>query len=572
MGTMGGAVTSAASQRLVRRLVLVVVCAVQLIRITHGVDFVDEMMSYGELSNLVDSNRLFSADLFMQQITYLPLYPVFKLLSLVLGTSFLLVSGRVVFALFVLWAFGRVRRSLEASGTPPAAASVAALVCTFAIPFGNIYALSYHTVGFGLLAVTFAGHSAWRANGRPIPIVFWSLVLLGFAFAHQPLAVGVAGVLLARLWLDRDFAAIRRLLLTGGALGAVAALLVIPFLDVSDLVTSIAFSRAISVGQIFQHAFPYLMALEAAAITLCLVTQREAPSVVTRFDNALVPLSVAATLGAGIAAANAARFGADYWFAAIACAFAGLAITAWPRASHVARRAWLTTLFVMASTIGAMVSSNGFRQIQGAGILAAAFYFALALTPPENEPRRSWRLWSGWTLGASMLVAVSVFLLWSPMGETLPTHETVTVGEVPAFRGLRVSPTQAGAIRAIRAMLPEAVPRSRVLVLGPHPWIYFALDAWPDTDMLFMHRLGKPAAYEILADRLLKRRPELIVAAGGVPDEITRAFEELVRTGPYVCDQRTITAPLLNAGVRLGTYWDLSPAITVCRYAPSAAR
>ncbi len=43
----------------------------QAVRVFHGLDFNDEMQYYGELVALTQSGRLFSADLFVQQMVYL---------------------------------------------------------------------------------------------------------------------------------------------------------------------------------------------------------------------------------------------------------------------------------------------------------------------------------------------------------------------------------------------------------------------------------------------------------------------------------------------------------------------
>ena len=105
-------------------MILAITIAIQVIRIFYGLDFNDEMQYYGQLMSLVSTNHLFATDQFLQQTAYVPLYPIFKLTYVLYGTSHLIVIGRVVFAIFLLCVYRRVRCSLSRGGIGMVTASL----------------------------------------------------------------------------------------------------------------------------------------------------------------------------------------------------------------------------------------------------------------------------------------------------------------------------------------------------------------------------------------------------------------------------------------------------------------
>ena len=90
------------SQELVSlpRAILAITIIIQSIRVFFGIDFNDEMQYYGELVSLLNSGRLFSSDLFLQQNVYLLLVPIFKPYVLLWGTEKLILANRIVLAIY----------------------------------------------------------------------------------------------------------------------------------------------------------------------------------------------------------------------------------------------------------------------------------------------------------------------------------------------------------------------------------------------------------------------------------------------------------------------------------------
>jgi len=135
--------------------------------------------------------------------------------------------------------------------------------------------------------------------------------------------------------------------------------------------------------------------------------------------------------------------------------------------------------------------------------------------------------------------------------------------DVPAYRHLRISPEKARTLAMTRAMLADIPATSRIMVVGGHPWIYFATDTRPETAMVYMHD-GPARSMEILARRIPGLRPDYLVLAGGLPDVVERAVADLIDDGRYACDVRPVDEAVSRELARQ-TRHELLPSFTVCR-------
>lgn len=540
-------------------LILAVAWVIQAVRITHGLDFNDEMQYYGEILGLITNGRLFSNDPFIQQGVYLITQPVFWATHALFNVTGLIVIGRLIFAAFVMWVYRSVRQSLEAGGAPAVVASLAALAVTLAVPLYNLYAPSYNTVGLGLLAVCCAEMTSWRTPNRGVRVWRWASALTLLAVAYPPLFVGVSALVSVRLILDRDRRTMVRAVRALAITGLIALALAWRVVRVDDLNAALVFSGAVSNG--LQGDWRLIATLFIASAWLVLGQRRDSGVTGVAWSRFALIVSAAAVL-------LCAR--GWYWFAtgsyvlgALALLSAGLGITTWPDPTLRSRRAWLVAMFVVTAPIVTIASSNGFGQLHGPAMIIAPMLFAVALTPSASlEPAR---IWSGWACAVLVVLAFGAHTLASPYQDEPLWQQTARVDDSPAFRGLRVTPDKASAITEMRHLLSEVPPHASLMVLGAHPWIYFALNAEINTDMVFMHPFPPNEALVPLAERLRQRRPDFIVRAGAVQPAIDAAARDIIAAGGYQCDERPISAPLQHAQTRLQTIFPLSPTITVCR-------
>jgi hypothetical protein len=428
-----------------------------------------------------------------------------------------------------------------------------------------MYSFNYNSVGLGALAVCFAEMVAWRTQGRPVQVGFWAAAISVELLAYPPLAMGIGIVLAARLLAERDVRTMRQaaIWLTASvvALGVVAY----RFGITPNLLTAVEFSRAFNVGIVLRLGLRGLVGLAAVTLIWLAMTQREPPEIVKREDGRLTPLVAAALALLGAIACYRVYVSADDEYLAAVCGFAAALVgTAWPAPGNRRARFWVTALFLVSGAAVAGASSRGSHQAQGPALLAASILFGAGVSHLSRQSLRIKRV-AAWTAGAVVLTIHVVYFLANPYQDGRVWRQTARLDESAAMRYLWVTPEKAAAVHAARDLFSDIPRASSVMVVGAHPWIYFATDTRPDTDMVFMHSAGAPRAFDLLAGRLRLRRPEYILRVAEVVPAVDTAIDELVRAGDYVCDQRRIGPALMDARNRIQTFYDVLPVVTVCR-------
>jgi len=227
---------------------------------------------------------------------------------------------------------------------------------------------------------------------------------------------------------------------------------------------------------------------------------------------------------------------------------------------------WTTVTFLVSGTIMVVTSGNGFKQIHGAAMLAAVFYYALltTATPPGSSSvggRRS----IARVFGTGLLVSFATLFLGNPYHDARLWDQRAVVNAAPAFRMIRMTPNKARAITLLRKALAGVPAHSRLMVLGAHPWIYFAADALPDSDMIFMHFTGGARAYQILASRLQNRHPAVVVLSGPTSDAILAAADRVVKREELHCEKTATDPMLIGAALNIQTFYDMLPTLFVCK-------
>ena len=72
------------------------------------------------------------------------------------------------------------------------------------------------------------------------------------------------------------------------------------------------------------------------------------------------------------------------------------------------------------------------------------------------------------------------------------------------------------------------------LVIGGHPWIYFASKLEPSTPVTFMHFRAKSGAFEIIAEEISSSpAPEVIILAEQPPPNIADSVQNLLKKNVY---------------------------------------
>ena len=189
-----------------------------------------------------------------------------------------------------------------------------------------------------------------------------------------------------------------------------------------------------------------------------------------------------------------------------------LALDARPGAAQIP-----TGLAMIGTITGAVVaytSSNGLHNfgIGAAGVIPFLVLYGARHLDEAGTGRRP-------ALTAALLAGIVGLLLLGgvlhPYLEQPIWNRFQPMRGVPAYRGIWTSPVKVEAVERFQTLVPPgSLQGQRILVIGPHPWLYFALGGQPATSMVFMHFDGTDAAYRIATDRLFR---------DGMPDAIVLA-------------------------------------------------
>lgn len=547
------------------QLILLGAWIVQAIRIFYGLDFNDEMQYYGELQSLLESNKLFTSDLFLQQTVYILVYPILKVYYVLFGASSIIVFSRFLLSLFLMTIYGISRRALMRAGVGPTAAAASSFAITLAVPLYNIYAISYNTVALGLLALSFTAMLDWKQRVTVRTLAGHATLVALLLLVYAPLGAGIASVLLARYAIDNGFNSAFRFSRYATSFVAATLALVAMFSTFDDAAVALRFTSAFNIGQNASDTIRFLamlVAVSAAARLLAKYVDPKSPQLAV--NPMLVVTLLSATLVAVLAGITEAVIG-NVWtavsYVTVLCA-ATFALTV--RGDMMARRNWVFVLLLMSAGIMGGISSNGIKQAHGVAMMATPIIVAISTSRPYDGP--SSRIIGG--LGAVIIFGIlSVWVcVWlaNPYRDEYLWSSQSSISSAPAFRHIRVSALKSSAAAEIRDLLAEVPPGARLLIIGAHPWIYMVLNAKPDSDMIFMHLTGRDAAYELLASRLSARRPDYILIAGPSAPKVLAATSALITRRGLHCVAKVTSPVLRSANATIRTYQQVLPEITLC--------
>jgi hypothetical protein len=499
--------------------------AVLFIRCWRGLDITDEMQYYGQILGLVESGRLFSSDLFVQQLVYLLFYPLFKAHHLLFGEVGLVLFGRVVLALLLIALYACVRKDLLKLGAARWPAGLAAFAVTFAVPFHGIFALSYNTVSqvgwvlFILWCMAPAAVSPWR----------WVALLVVVGFAHPVAAIAMAIVLMALLmqhgevpWLRWAAAAVC------GLVFSVAVLL--SFTSWTDLSRALVFSSgfgAVGSGLFAKKTSLYSVLAYAVPMLLLSWALPRMPGLPRQFG-----LVVGVSLMALMSWAGH-RLMRETWtqgytvpIVQVACLIAvGCVVLTCVRPA-ASRGALRVLLLISLVHFLVLVGTSSNRLAQGLGALMVLIPLACALVSPSVPGGRPWM-----AIVTSMAVLSLASLHWSqaPYRDGPWYRLEHSMGDVAAFRHLKVSSPNFQLLDAYRQAVGLDMAGRSALIASEIPGLYFALGVRPQTCMLYMHSARGQASAQVLSSCLRERQPDVILEVQGRATQTASSLQRIIQ-------------------------------------------
>jgi hypothetical protein len=522
-------------------------------RVFVGLDFTDEMQYYGEVASLTRTSKFFQDDLFIQQLGYLFVLPFFKLHALVFpDQSYLVLWGRLLCLASYLLVGLLFWRAASQLGVFSPQQKLTGLAALFAWVPCQIFALSYNSMAY-LLVVSLLALRLMPDRTRDWRnAVVSSALLAALTVAYPPAGLALTATALMDAWLRSGWrSALGLLALTASSCVLIAGIIVglHGFIFWRDLKVSIGFGRAFGEGRTLlrpDHLTGWLALTAASGLFIRRLYRRAAfASPFSRYGPSVAQWATGLTAAAGAAVLLwlSVRWSTGHFAMAVFVALAWLlAGSVRPTDDHVP--ADLAIIGLLAGSVFAFSSGNG---LQNFGLGAAGVLPFFVLYGMRYVEDRGGSTLPGVVRQAALPAMVALLLLngaLHPYREQRGWSGMQPVQGVPAFKGIWTSPAKIMALDLFRQLsAPGALRGKRVLVAGPHPWLYFASGGQPTTPMIFMHFTAEQeTVYDLVAARLFQGgTPDAIFVTNYVPLPVGKRIAEWTNES---CSVRSVALPI----------------------------
>ncbi len=567
--------------------VLLVLTFVYLsVKVFFSLDLTDEMQYYGQIQSLVVSDKLFNSDLFFQQSVYLVFYPIFKVFFyLNPELHYFILFGRIVYLALILvtvWSFAKLMQSYGSS------LNVQMIISSLliAILAHRIFSVSYNTVSYCLIVLVL---SFWFRRFKT-PNTF--VVGLGCALltiSYPPVGISLTAMLcIMRAVSDRgvmgalSFGATSIFLFTT----IVVAAYVFGMIETRNVLDAIEFSQNFgSVGSVQTFGLAglgllgFFLAIIVANFLMIIELPKKLAIVLTSGWVRVLVLAGAFVL------ICSSFFHTQYWKLSPILIFLVVVFAALSRGMTKKSHPMFFAFMNIGTVIGAtysLSSGDSFYQLPfGLSLLIPFMLFSMSVSGQKADAVKQSENFSqagvGY-FGAAAFIVLVFFSLGHPYREGYIYKLDSIIYDVPAFKGIFTSHVKHELISTAVGMVNEnnIEPNSSVLVVGPNPWLYFALRAKPVTPMFYMHFSGSGKVYELIEDRLVGQRPDWVLYTSVNADYSglqTRSLEDFLRniapSSEYRCNA-VYFEPLILAEYNPSPVHAIANPIDLCKKASHA--
>lgn len=512
---------------------------VLFVRVAYGLDLTDEMQYYGEIKGLLETGRLFSNDLFVQQTVYVVLYPAFYFYHLIFGFDGLLVFGRLLLAAIIVITFFYSYKKLIGFGFSVGLSSAVAFALTFAIPYHGIFAPSYNTVAQVLWVIYLLKFYEWKTD-----IVFPFYIAAALAVLVHP----TSGAIMFFLVLLRLFSELRigfafKYAIKSGLAVATAILVAFCFASPMEYLAALEFSSGFGVGAAFFSSTrdPFAMVMICLSFGMCLLLWR-------RIKVGYFPLVVSA-IAVSIAIFATGKAGGAYTHGVVyVLSLLGVLAYLWvlsntPRGGIDLRGKidwFVVALLVYASTL-AVTSGNGLPQATGAFMVGVPLLFGFALHSCSSETEGVGH--SRKVPIVSLMIVVLFLVHWAkyPYREYNFWNANASISSVSEFKYIKTSESRARFIYSMQTALSPYVQGRHVLIVSEYPALYFVLGGYSETCMLYMHSLPPGKAEKVFRGCMEYKNPEVVIdvfeanSYSGVDSHVKRVLGDYYLSRGYTC-------------------------------------
>jgi hypothetical protein len=506
-----------------------------IVKVFVGLDFTDELQYYGQILSLLNHERLFAEDLFIQQfvyIFYLPFFKIFRwlnpdLIGLVLFARFCLFFTIVINIILII-------KMLSIFSRPSIYFACAFIL--FAIT-DKIFAISYGSLALILSTLIIALYlSQKHFISKNLFSAFLCVIL---CFCHPSFGICLIFVWFGLNLYDKENGLIYFTVCfstTGSIIFGI--LFFSSYLDLEDFLNALNFTskynNAIILKMKYDMQILGIYWLLSTALTFFVdIKRNNLLNLGTILENKSFPLlTLTISVSFTLYFWNSFYSLQSYIFYYISFI---LTITLSPTDTKT-RSLFLKLLWggTFTGTVIAITSGNGLQAFSQGVVIFSPFLLLILVdqikvSTPIIAP-------TGLIFTTFILSVSATWAIRHPYrDQRLPnlTHE-LEYGSI--FSGLKVSQTKKTAITWLNESFGGLgiEDGQSALVIGGHPWIYFGSDLEPSTPVTFMHFRAKSGAFEIIAEEISSSpAPEVIILAEQPPPNIADSVHNLLKKNVY---------------------------------------
>jgi hypothetical protein len=462
-----------------------------IFRIFYGLDFTDEMQYYGQIQGLVSEGRLFVHDLFIQQTGYILIYPFLNLIfSSDLNLKNLIIYCRVLlfFLVILVSLLAYLLTSNYKLSSRIFGSSIIAISITEFLPF----AFSYNIFAFLLIAIVATFWLFYNCRYKIFILAFFN-VLLGWAYPNIGLILVIIIFLDYFFFISKKIALKFIIYLLTLSIIFFAKLYYLDFFDIISFKDSLVFSVNFSKYKTYS-LFSILIAISIFVsnffFILLIIYEFKFLFFLRKNYNILFFALSFIFLLIGIS-----LIFYKYYQHSIIFMYASICALILEKKIISLEKHKLIRILVLSMSVSYMFSfssGNGFMVVYKGFLITLGFLYLVysSLVFQENKKITYISI-----LGFIIFFSLLLNIIYNPYRDKFSYNAQNKINNVNAFNNLFISHDKFLAIQEIKKKI-KLDDNKNLMIIGPHPWIYFALNVNPNTPLFFMH------SYETLKDKI----------------------------------------------------------------------
>ena len=475
------------------------------IRITRGIDLTDEMQYYGEIKGLIESNKLFSNDLFFQQNIYILFYPIFLIYNKLYSYEAFVFFGRLVMASLSLCTYIFVYYKLISRGCLNIVSLLIALVLALLSCYTGIFAISYNSMS-GLFWIIFIIiFFEWKVKS----VAYLALISTLTIYAHPTSAIAMILLSITRIFFEKDIKTLISYSLFLFIFGLILLSSFLYFGSLSDYLNSLKFSAGYAIGSLFKSHYQILkLVVLLSLFGLCFLFKNKLQStpILSFFIISLLVAFIAMLI----------KF--DSIQNRLFYIFAVLCLLAYARALVISKRNetdcskinWMLVGILLCAVINGGTSGNGIVNSFIGFAIGLPLLIGFTLNSKNQNSLNSYNK-ETIIVSALSLLNVAIFIYNNNYREVSWGEASNKIVNVSEFKFIKTSLERSKFIENVHSNIGPIVKDKKTLIIGHFPGLYFASGANIETCMLYMHSITSDSSEDVLINCLINKRPKIII-------------------------------------------------------------